>query len=120
MDRLEEELLITGLDDWVHLADIAWAAKSAGARTKHHEVDLAISAVRSLMDAGLMQIGDVSDGGFFEWGLPLEEALERLRRGWLALDHDPWPGDVCWLSNTQEGNREAKNILQRREGTARA
>lgn len=117
MDRLKEQLLVAGLDDWLHLPDIAWAAKLAGAKTKEQAIETAASAVRSLVEGGFMQIGEVSDGGFFEWDLGIDEALRRMKEGWLALEHEPAPGDVCWLSNTEEGNKRATELLNARLGT---
>lgn len=109
--RLAERLLLDGLDDWLHLADIAWAA---GQFTRDDEsqdvVSAATEALAELLDQEFIQIGEVSDGGFFEWDVPNDEAIDRVRRGWRALGREPQPGDVCWVANTALGNRHVHEI----------
>jgi hypothetical protein len=112
---MAEAILVSGLEDWVHLAEVAWLAKSeGGALTKEEGIRMALPTFRELLEKRLSGIGDVSDGGFIEWDLAIDEALERVRAEWEALDRDLWPGDICWLANTAEGNRRAKQILETR------
>lgn len=110
-NRLAEQLLVDGLDDWLHLADIAWVARQFTHSTESQNViSVATEALAALLDQELIQIGEVSDGGFFEWHMTNEEAIARVRREWLALDREPQPGDVCWVANTALGNEHARKV----------
>ncbi|MGH7425387.1 MAG: hypothetical protein ACREJP_04405 [Candidatus Methylomirabilales bacterium] len=111
-----DELLLRGADDWVMAADVAWIAKSAGGAATDEEIlDLAVGMITAVVTQGLMHVGDVTDGGFFEWDLSPEEAIEMVEREWRALGRPPDLGDVCWLANTAAGDIRAKAISEPRE-----
>src|SRR5687768_4026826 len=97
--RMIDELLVQGADDWVMATDVAWLAKSVGGASDDDVADVAIAIMKEVLTSGLMQIGDVTDGGFFEWDISREEAVERVSREWRALGRSPDLGDVCWLAN---------------------
>lgn len=110
------DILLRGNADWVYLAEVVWSIKSIeGEQEKDKMMERSLSVIRELLASGLADIGDVTDGGFFEWNMPLDEAIDRVRTEWMALDHDLWPGDVCWLANTPAGDRLAEKIFQQRE-----
>lgn len=110
------ELLRRGADDWVMAADLAWIAKSAGGAVTDEEIlETALRIIRSVVDEGLMQLGDVTDDGFFEWDLTPEEAIERVEREWRALRRPPDLGDVCWLANTSVGDVRVQAAIEPRE-----
>lgn len=109
--RVIDELLIRGVDDWVTAADVAWLAKSvAGATSDEDVLDVATTIIKEVMNEGLMQVGDVTDGGFFEWDLSPEDALERVIREWRTLGRSPDLGEVCWLANTPAGDARAEVV----------
>lgn len=111
-----DELLIRGADDWVMAADVAWLAKSVGSAVTDQEVlNLSIHTIRAVVTEGLMQLGDVTDGGFFEWDLTPEASIEKVERDWNALGRLPDLGEVCWLANTPAGDTRAKAIAEQRE-----
>ena len=96
-------------------AEVAWLAKSLGdAETDEEILDVTLRAIRAVVEKELMQIGDVTDGGFFEWELTPEESLVRVQREWSALGRSPGLGEVCWLANTGAGDIRAKTILRSR------
>ena len=106
-----DELLIQGADDWVMAADVAWLAKSVvGAMSDEEVLDIATTVINEVVTAGLMQIGDVTDGGFFEWDLPTGEVVERVAREWRALGRLPDVGEICWLANTTAGDARAEVV----------
>jgi len=110
-----EELVMRGADDWVMAAEVAWIAESIGeARCADPIRELSIALIRRVLENELMEIGEVGDGGFFEWGLPIDEAVERADRAWRDLDRVPNLGDVCWLENTEKGARLAEQIFEQR------
>lgn len=113
MDKqLPDELLVAGLDDWLHLADIAWSAREfARGSEKQDVIAVAVEALTELLDQGLVEIGEVSDGGFFEWDATQEAAILRVQQEWMALGRVPQPGDVCWVANTKAGDKRAREIM---------
>jgi hypothetical protein len=115
-ERLMEELLIGALDDWLHLADVAWAAREFG--STGDVISDGLRALGVLLKRGLIELGEVSDGGFFAWDLAPLAALEQLETEWRALGHEPQPGDVCWIANTPTGDIRARELLRER-GEAR-
>jgi hypothetical protein len=108
-----KELLLKGADDWIMAADVAWIAKSmSGASTDDEVADLALATISEVVSQGLMQLGDVTDGGFFEWDLSPALAIERAARHWRSLGRLPDVGEVCWLANTAAGDLQAKSFGQ--------
>lgn len=105
--RMIDELLVQGADDWVMAADVAWLAKSVGGASDEDVPDMAIALIKEVLTRGLMQIGDVTDGGFFEWDMSPEEAADRVSREWRARGRSPDLGEVCWLANTAAGDVRA-------------
>ena len=110
-DSLVDELVVAGADDWVTAAEVAWIAKSMGSATTLHEIKaLSVELMHAVLAAGLMEAGDVTDGGFLAWEVPPEEAVARIERSWEQLGRLPNIGDVCWLANTDAGNRRAHTV----------
>lgn len=110
--QLSESVLQAGLDDWVPMAAVEGFARKLGAEGDLDVIEMGLRAVRGLAGDGLVVLGDVSDGGFFEWIEPLEDALDRLERTWRKLD----PGErgfACWLRNTDLGNERARTATDR-------
>lgn len=115
LQSMIEELVTRGSDDWVDAAEVAWVAKSiGGVRDDESMRVLSIALIRRVLEDGLMEIGEVGDGGFFEWGLPVDEAVDRADRAWRDLDRAPNLGDVCWLANTEEGTLLAEQVFEQR------
>jgi len=116
-----DELLMSGADDWVLAAEVAWVAESTGgAKTPDQIRDLSLRLIRELLQQGMMEIGDLSEEAphFRKWNLPMEEALERVEREWKALGRLPDLGDICWLQNTVKGNKLGKQLLKQRESSS--
>lgn len=113
-DTVRRELLISGLRDWVSLSEVDSVIVG------HHLVDsipakqeLAQRAIRSLLEGGLMVIGDLTgDGGRFRaWGLGLEAAMERLHDRYVThySDRHEWVFSV-WLDLTDTGEQVARQL----------
>src|SRR5687767_3824615 len=91
--------------------DVEFVAQSVGgAATDEEALQTSLALIRAVLDQGLMDVGDVTDGGFFEWGLDQEQAMERIEREWRQLDRPLNLGDVCWLANTGAGDRRAEAV----------
>jgi hypothetical protein len=69
-ERLRAEVLISGLSDWVSLAEVQQIISHFElADTERARQDLVLRTIRSLLDDGLMQIGELPgpDGKFPAW-----------------------------------------------------
>jgi hypothetical protein len=104
-DRLRNELLTGGLYDLVPLAEVESVITGERlAATTVEQQELALSAMRSLVNDGLME--------FEGWGdLPLNKAMERVHD--LFITHYDDPGMLAfavWLKLTEAGNRIATGL----------
>jgi hypothetical protein len=72
------EILRAGVDDWVPLLAIEGMARLQGSRSETESREAALSALKELAISGLVSIGEVSDGGFFPWDEPVEDAIARV------------------------------------------
>jgi len=109
LDACVREVLNRGLQDWVDAAEVAWVAQSVGGATAAgFAFELSIGIISNVLQEGLMVIGDVTGDGFKEWNMTSTEALDRIAREWKALGRSPNLGEICWLSNTREGDRRAQ------------
>jgi hypothetical protein len=120
-DALIDELLARGADDWVTAAEVAWIARSVGdASTDGDVLEVSVDVIRAVLTDGLMDAGDVTDGGFFEWGLSPAESVRRIEQAWLLLGRLPNLGEVCWLSNTTAGQARAERVMAHRDRDQRS
>jgi hypothetical protein len=107
-DSLIDELVVRGADDWVTAAEVAWVAKSAGKAKADDDIKaLSLDIINTVLQAGLMRAGDVTDGGFFAWDISPSDASGRIERAWEQLGRLPNLGEVCWLANTEAGHERA-------------
>ena len=68
--------------------------------------------VRSLVDEGLVVIGDRTEQGFVAWTLPVGDGLERIREQFAAelAGEEPGNFDQPWLQLTDAGRQAAETI----------
>jgi hypothetical protein len=117
-DRLRTELLTSGLSDWVSLAEVQQIVSHYHlAETDVERQELAMRTIRSLLEDGLMQLGDLpgpNDKAFPAWE-PVESALMRLHDRFVHHYADPKSWDYSiWLGITDAGEQVAK--ASRRHG----
>lgn len=112
-DGLRDQILVMGLDDWVPLLAIDMAAMKAGWNEEERR-DVVLTAIQSLAEAGLVEIGELTRGsGFRPWGTSVDTSIARLRARYRAAPDDEvdtseqWWFD-CWLNNTPLGERRGK------------
>lgn len=66
----------------------------------------AMTLLSDLVEDGLIRPGIArNDGGFDEWELDPEEAVDRIRREWETLNSAPSLGDITWFAITPQGER---------------
>jgi len=109
---LREDILVGGHDDWVSMADVR------GRISRRRLVDsaterqqLTLRTVRSLMEDGLVEVGDIpapGDPGFLVWPGTIDEIMTQLTERIVGRCDDPdsWEYST-WLSLTAEGHRVA-------------
>lgn len=109
----KEKILQIGLDDWLYLAMVESVVHEDMPDLDDDELrETTIQIVQDLALSGLIEIGDLTgEGGrFVKWQISIPQAIDRIRREWLLLDQPISIGDVCWLSNTTEGDRRTSAI----------
>ncbi|WP_101948006.1 hypothetical protein [Mycobacterium sp. 3519A] len=111
--RLRTELLTSGLSDWVSLAETQQIishfqlAESDEART-----ELTVRTIRSLLEDGLMQIGELPgpEETFPAWE-PIDVAMNRLHERFVSHYDDPASWDYSiWLGLTEAGRKVATEL----------
>lgn len=107
ISELSCQVLQAGLDDWVPFAAVVGLARRLEAISELEAIDQGVAAIRELASHGYLAIGDVSDGGFFQWDGSLEDALLRAERTCRRLHQDDW-GFAGWLQNTSDGDAQAR------------
>ncbi len=114
------ELLIEGFDDWVYLAGLAGIIRHfEGIANEQEIMEEALATLDVVLRGGFVEIGDVTEAdGFVPWNVPIEAALDRVRREWHQLNQRLSLGDICWLQNTPKGNREAEKVLEAERANA--
>jgi hypothetical protein len=114
LERLRAELLISGLSDWVSLAEVQQVISHFQlADTDKERQDLTLRTIRSLLEDGLMQIGELPgpDGTFPAWE-PVELAIDRLHERFVGhyAERTSWDYSI-WLGLTEAG-RPVANALR--------
>ena len=89
--RLRAELLVSGLSHWVSLGEVQQIISHFElADTDKERQDLVVGTIRSLLEDGLMQIGELPepDGSFPAWE-PSDVAMHRLRKRFVGHYDEP-------------------------------
>lgn len=106
------DILVRGLDDWIQASEVDSVARTVGGATTELEAQkLSLEIIRHVIKDGLMEAGDVTGHGFHAWNLSADDAIERIEREWAALGRFPTLGEICWLSNTAEGDTRARRLI---------
>ena len=117
MNTISADVLILGLDDWINLPEVAGIVRSHLSSSDPTQLfPVSIALLRQLLSSGLVEVGDLTgEGGRFRpWDLDIDATIMEIERRWTKyggpLDIDT--GEfVCWLSNTQEGDRKARTFV---------
>ncbi len=119
MDDSLRSFLIEGLDDWIGLWRFARLVRDERPGGTADEIrECAMLMVRELVVGGYVRPGRLTEDqpGFSEWDEDAEEAVARIDREWHALGRDPNIPDICWFSNTELGDRAAREFRTARSG----
>lgn len=110
-----EHVLIRGLADWIALDRIHWDVAEAN---KGEPITIVQSAtlnlIRTLVEEGLVEVGDLSGGRFVAWDSSIDDAIAQIRNAYVTdfEDQHSWPW-MCWLDLTDAGTAVAQAVESR-------
>jgi hypothetical protein len=108
LDRLVDEILRDGLDDWMMLVSIVRTAEEAHPGDQAATRTAARELVVELVEKGWMVPGDLTDSGFEQWDLLPATSVRRILDDLDAHDWDVTNNVIAWFANTPEGDRRAQ------------
>jgi hypothetical protein len=108
-----EQLLRDALGDCLPLAHIDSVARRVEAESLSARQELSIAAVRSLIEDGLMVVGDIvgaSDERVEPWNMSLDDAMAQIRDDYIVHHEDgSWVFGI-WFALTDSGERAAEAL----------
>lgn len=138
IEAVKKAILVSGTDDWVHIAEVTLAAARAMygehrlegfpsdevmsvgqlaplrqdwlAAQERTALPLGIRAVKELIRDGLVRIGDATDSGFMPWEGSAEAIESRIYNVVQQAPYPLLPGHLFWLSNTPSGDEVANTF----------
>jgi hypothetical protein len=119
LSTLRDDILASGRDDWVSMADVQGRISRRGlAESALERQQLILQTVRSLLEDGLVEVGDIpapSDPGFLVWPGTIDEVTKRLYERVVDRYDDPdsWEYST-WLNLTPEGEVASAEVIRKR------
>ncbi|WFF02694.1 hypothetical protein [Micromonospora sp. WMMD964] len=139
---VKREILISGSDDWVSIADIVAFAREAIygdrvqdgypegghetpagalatardewlARQERAALPLGVEATKELLRDGLICVGATVEGRFVAWSGSTQELESRIDSVVETATYPLLPGDLFWVANTVAGTDEAESEVDR-------
>ena len=115
-DTLRDDILASGHDDFVSMADVQaciFDGLLADLSTEHQQ--LVVDTVRSLLEDGLVEVGDIpgrDDPGFKPWPGTVDEVMTRFVDRFVGHHDDPleWQYTI-WLNLTAKGQQASNDIV---------
>lgn len=101
LNQLKSKVLASCQVDWTGLWVLPHFLRDEVALEDEDTVrKLSLQAIRELAEQGSIEIGDVNwdQECFEEWGIPVDDAIERIEREWSELGREPGMDEICWLS----------------------
>jgi hypothetical protein len=112
---IAEDLVLRGLDDWLDLSEVVWVVRSKTGVDGEQLRSATLEAIRQVLEAKLVTVGDLTTCNFVPWNSPTESSLKRIEAEWKTLNQRPGLGDVAWFSTTPAGDALAKQLKARGE-----
>ncbi|GAA1925443.1 hypothetical protein GCM10009716_37120 [Streptomyces sodiiphilus] len=107
--RIFADVLIEGLDDWVPIDQLIWAAREG--RKGHPWRGCFVELLRFLLEDGLIQIGELAVEGFVPWRGEVDEVVQLVLDDLERLSWEPKLGSRAWIANTEEGDEVARSLI---------
>jgi hypothetical protein len=116
---LRTAILASGHDDWVSMADVRGSiSRRRLADSASDRQQLMLQTIRSLLQDGLVEVGDIpapGDAGFLVWPGTTDEVMERLTDRIVGRHDDPDSWEYAtWLNLTATGERASAEIVRKR------
>jgi hypothetical protein len=117
-DALRDDILAGGHDDWVSMAEVRGCiSRGRLADSASERQQLMLQTIRSLLQDGLVEVGDIpapGDPGFLVWPGTLDEVMERLTERIVGRYDDPdsWEYST-WLNLTAKGQQASADIVRK-------
>ena len=110
---LLEDLLASGVDDWVYAAEVYGIAARSGLPGECLRL-LAIGLIADALADGLVVAGEYDGERHRPWDCTAGEAILRIAHEWQAWgDAPPTPGAIVWLELTKSGRVIGEAVLER-------
>ena len=107
ISKLSMRILIAGLDDWMPLAAVIGLAREHGMIQGSDATEASIASLRELTVRHLIELGNVSDGGFFVHEKSSDDVLSSLANDIRVSDARQWEFSY-WVQNTSDGDALAR------------
>ncbi len=107
--RIFADVLIEGLDDWVPIDQLVWAAREAVEDSPWKE--LFTELLKFLLESDLIQIGELAEDGFAQWKGDVDEVVQLVVDDLERLSWEPKLGSRAWIANTESGNEIARSLI---------
>ena len=111
LQEVERELFVACADDYVGLWVFFWEARHEFNSAEPKVIRLlALAMLYDLLDADLIQAGDLSADGrdFIPWQHETDATMHRIMEALDALAEEPTLGDIAWFTTTKKGDEVAK------------
>jgi hypothetical protein len=106
VEEVIARIVRAGLDDWVPVDVLLWYARRASPDPVDSFKEVAITALRILLNEELATVGDIGETGFERWKGTVGESVDRIIAECEAMNWEPL-GSLCWLSSTPNGDQLA-------------
>ncbi|MGW5513039.1 hypothetical protein ACWEV9_35555 [Streptomyces albogriseolus] len=103
------DVLIEGLDDWVPIDQLIWAARE-GVKGRPWKAFFA-ELLHFLLENDLIQIGELAAEGFSPWKGEAAEVVQLVLDDLERLSWEPKLGSRAWIANTKAGNEVARSLI---------
>lgn len=143
IEAVKSAILARGLEDWVHIADVAFVARQARfgdrlmadyptgesmkddqlvrrrddwlAWQEREALSLGIKAIKGLLRDEQIRVGETASGQFVAWAGSVQELESRVDLVAEAATYPVLPGDLFWIENTPMGDQKAASEIDRRQ-----
>lgn len=105
-----EEILLSGLDDWVSLAEARSLVQEflPGTAPSEEVRSATLSIIGDLLRDQLMEAGQLRPR-FVAWVGTPDDVLHRIASEW-SPGEEIWVGKICWLASTLAGKAVALRL----------
>ncbi|MFJ4910752.1 hypothetical protein ACIQCR_35065 [Streptomyces sp. NPDC093249] len=103
-----KDVLIEGLDDWVPIDHLIWAARKEMNDAPWQEFFTELLGF--LLENGLIQIGELAEEGFSPWKGEVGEIVQLVVDDLEKLSWKPMLGSRAWMADTAAGKDLARTL----------